>query len=278
MRKLKVLDLFSGIGGFSLGLERSGGFETVAFCEIDPFCRAVLAKHWPETRQFEDIKFLKGSDVGDVDVICGGYPCQPFSLAGKRGGKEDDRYLWPEYRRLVKELRPAWVLGENVAGHINMGLDDVLSDLEAIGYSCRTFVIPAVAVDAQHRRDRVWIVANSEKLQRDGRNDYAGIGMGRKSFPKPRDPSRQDFMADSNEHGLEGRVSKILRQCATERSFGQGCSSWINITWPTEPNVGRVSNGVPNRVDRLRSLGNAVVPQIPEIIGKAIMQAEGMIS
>jgi len=160
--KLRVLDLFSGIGGFSLGLERTGRFETVAFCEYEDFPRRVLAKHWPDVPCFPDVRELKGSDIdGPVDVICGGYPCQPFSTAGKRGGEKDDRHLWPEFMRLVAELRPTWVIGENVAGHISMGLDDVLSDLENAGYTCRSFVIPACAVGASHRRDRVWTIAHA---------------------------------------------------------------------------------------------------------------------
>ena len=118
---LRVLDLFSGIGGFSLGLERTGGFETVAFCEIDPFCRQVLAKHWPDVPIHEDVRSLNGDAIGPVDVVCGGYPCQPFSLAGKRAGQEDDRHLWPEMYRIMDELRPAWFIGENVAGHVSMG-------------------------------------------------------------------------------------------------------------------------------------------------------------
>lgn len=237
MRKFKVLDLFSGIGGISLGLERTGGFETVAFCEIDPFCRKVLAKHWPDVPCFEDVTKLRGEDVGDVDAICGGYPCQPFSHAGKRRGKEDDRHLWPEMRRLVEELGPSFVLGENVAGHITMGLDDVLSDLESLGYACRAFVIPACAVDARHRRDRLWIlaVANSDGLQKQGLCAHAG---------------------DQKAHG----------DWETNYSFHAS-------RWPAESNVGRVAYGVPRRVDRLRSLGNAVVPQIPELIGRAILEA-----
>src|SRR6056297_94284 len=167
--KLRVLDLFSGIGGFSLGLERTGGFETVAFCEYEPFPRAVLSKHWPDVPCFPDVRKLKGSDIdGPIDVICGGYPCQPFSTAGQRRGKEDDRHLWPEFSRLVAELRPTWVIGENVAGHISMGLDDVLSDLERQGYAARAFVIPACAVDAPHRRDRVWIVGHADKNGQSG--------------------------------------------------------------------------------------------------------------
>ena len=131
---MRVLDLFSGIGGFSLGLERAG-METVAFCEIEEFPRKVLAKHWPGVPIHKDIRDLKGDAIGPVDLICGGYPCQPFSTAGKRRGKEDDRHLWPEYLRLIREIRPTWVIGENVAGHISMGLDQVLADLEGEGYT-----------------------------------------------------------------------------------------------------------------------------------------------
>jgi DNA (cytosine-5)-methyltransferase 1 len=159
---LKVLDLFSVIGGFSLGLERTGGFETVAFCEIDPFCQKVLKKHWPDVPIYNDVRTLNYD--GPVDVITGGYPCQPFSLAGKRQGESDDRHLWPAMFSLVKKHRPSWVIGENVAGHIGMGLDDVLSDLEGEAYAVRTFVIPACAVDAPHRRDRVWIVAHTDGI------------------------------------------------------------------------------------------------------------------
>lgn len=160
---LNVLDLFSGIGGFSLGLERAG-MKTIAFCEIEDFPRKVLAKHWPGVPIFRDIKELKGEDINEtVDVICGGYPCQPFSVAGKRTGEKDDRHLWPEMLRLVKEKRPHWVLAENVVGHISMGLDTVLFDLEDEGYATETFIIPACGVTLPHRRDRVWIVAHAER-------------------------------------------------------------------------------------------------------------------
>jgi len=162
---MKVLDLFSGIGGFSLGLE-AAGFETAAFCEYDQEAQKVLRKNWPDVPIFSDVRTLTKQELQDngiqnIGLICGGYPCQPFSLAGERRGAEDDRHLWPEMFRLVQELRPTWVIGENVAGHINMGLDEVLTDLEAAGYTARTFVIPACAVDAHHRRDRVWTVAHS---------------------------------------------------------------------------------------------------------------------
>lgn len=180
MDKLKVLDLFSGIGGFSLGLERTGGFETVAFCEIEPFCQKVLLKHWPNVPIFDDVRKLKGGDVGRVDVICGGYPCQPFSLAGKREGERDDRHLWPEVRRILYETRANWFLGENVVGHISMGLDSVLSDLEQDGYTAQPFVIPAAGVGACHRRERVWIVANSDKARLPQREREKTVG----SWPK----------------------------------------------------------------------------------------------
>ena len=156
---IKVLDLFSGIGGFSLGLERAG-METVAFCEIDPFCQKVLNKHWPDIPIYEDVRTIKDEYDGEaIELISGGYPCQPFSVAGMQKGKDDDRHLWPAMFDCVKHFRPRWVIGENVAGHINLGLDCVLSDLESEGYETRTFVIPACSVNAPHRRDRVWIIA-----------------------------------------------------------------------------------------------------------------------
>ena len=159
---IKVLDLFSGIGGFSLGLERTGGFETAAFCEIEEYPQRVLKKHWPDVPIFDDVRKLTKEDLpDDIRLVCGGYPCQPFSTAGKRKGAGDDRHLWPEVARLVSEIRPDWCLFENVAGHVSMGLDEVLSDLEGLGYTAEAFIIPAVALDAHHRRDRVWIVAHT---------------------------------------------------------------------------------------------------------------------
>jgi DNA (cytosine-5)-methyltransferase 1 len=298
---LKVLDLFSGIGGFSLGLERTGGFQTVAFCEIEPFARRVLAKHWPGVPIHQDVRKLKGSDVGTVDVVCGGYPCQPFSLAGKRAGQEDDRHLWPEMRRLVDELRPSWVIGENVAGHISMGLDDVLSDLGALGYAWRPFVIPAVSVGAPHRRERVWIVANRDSGQcvkqndeiRAGRHAVGSSGEAMANAPELHG-NGGDIHAGSTGEGLrEGRAVREPRGGGEDVSHSYGSrlqapwpqphgANWFNgggvpaadSWWSVEPDVGRVAHGVPSRVDRLRGLGNAVVPQIPEIIGRAILTAE----
>jgi len=160
---MNVLDLFSGIGGFSLGLHRAG-MTTVAFCEIEPYPQAVLRKNFPGVPIYEDVRTLtaerlRTDGIDRIDVICGGFPCQPFSNAGKQRGTEDHRHLWPEMLRLVQECKPTWVIGENVAGFVNMALDDVSADLENAGYEVQPFVIPACAVGAPHRRDRVWILA-----------------------------------------------------------------------------------------------------------------------
>jgi DNA (cytosine-5)-methyltransferase 1 len=168
--KLQHLDLFSGIGGFSLGLEATGGFETKAFCDIEKYPRQVLQKHWPHVKQYEDIKELnyerlKADGIDSIDIITGGYPCQPFSIAGRKKGEEDPRHLWPEYFRLVKELRPTWVIGENVSGHIKLGLDTVIEDLESEDYSVRPFSISASSIGANHQRERVWILAHSRRSQ-----------------------------------------------------------------------------------------------------------------
>ncbi len=306
---MRVLDLFSGIGGFSLGLERAG-METIAFCEIDPFCQAVLRKHWPEVPIHDDVRELDGKKF-NPDIICGGYPCQPFSLAGDRRGSEDERHLWPEMFRLVKECRPAWVVGENVAGHITMGLDEVLSDLESEGYSVQTFIVPACAVDAHHRRDRLWIVANADSGR--GRSDVAGRDNANRANPRRpqangllgeiRDECASRVVADTNtercgkarrsESGCrprgcsssvsysdESNAQGIVRrrydpkngQVAAERSSRLCDGARANSEWAPEPMVGRVAHGVSRRVDRLKSLGNAVVPQVVEEIGRAIMQ------
>lgn len=334
MKKLKVLDLFSGIGGFSLGLERTGGFETVAFCEIEEFPRKVLAKHWPDIPIHGDVKDLKGNEFGPIDLICGGYPCQPFSNAGKRQGEKDDRHLWPEVIRIVATIRPRWCLFENVAGHISMGLDEVLSNLEDEGYTGWPLVIPACAVDAPHRRDRVWIVANTSsgrlspsiegqdkqprrtKVERTSQIDANNDGIQRErectdsgksnTGTNGRNNSRRvcENVADSEGQSLGtglredeprgkrwGRsshsggedVTNTKRKHYDNGRFGTSedggqqsepseiCSGKF---WLPEPGMGRVANGIPGRVDRLKGLGNAVVPQIPEIIGYAILEAE----
>lgn len=259
MASMKMLDLFSGIGGMSLAAKWAG-IETIAFCEIEPFCQRVLKKHWPDVPIYEDVRKLnrraleeKGVIEGDgtIDIISGGYPCQPFSVAGKRRGSEDDRHLWPEMFRLVRELRPSWIVGENVAGHVSLGLDEVLSDLENIGYTARAFVIPACAVGAPHRRDRVFIVAH---------------------------------VSDTNCIGYERikRLSKNLEEIEKRRtgSFGTASKLFDDIDWKkraTESGFLGTNDGVPNRLDRIRALGNAVVPQQIYPIFRAIVEIEKLL-
>ena len=159
---LAHVDLCSGIGGFALGFQRAGLSRPVLFCDIEPWSRQVLAKHWPDVPIAEDVKELASDPrrlVPDCDILSCGYPCQPFSQAGVRRGEEDDRHIWPEIFTIVQAKWPTWCVFENVSGHISLGLDQVLSDLESKGYAVQPFVVPACAVDAPHRRDRVWIIA-----------------------------------------------------------------------------------------------------------------------
>lgn len=164
-RMMKMLDLFSGIGGFSLAASWTGCIETVAFCEIDPFCQKILKKHWPDVPVYSDITKLKGEDFEKIDIITGGFPCQPFSLAGKRKGTADDRHLWPEMLRIISEVKPTWVIAENVYGLLSQQegvvFENCCLDLENQGYEVQPFIIPACAINAPHRRDRVWIVAHT---------------------------------------------------------------------------------------------------------------------
>lgn len=234
---MRVLDLFSGIGGFSLGLERAG-MKTVAFCEIEPYCQAVLRKHWPDVPCYQDVRELTSArlraDGISVDVICGGFPCQDISmvrrgdgLAGKRSG------LWYEFARLIRELRPRYVIVENVAALVNRGLGEILGELAEIGYSSQWDCVPAAYVGAPHVRDRLWLVAYPS---RDGRNAWGKWSEQPGPFP-----------------------------------FSGGQASDRRNAWPAEPDLVRMVHGVPSRVDRVAALGNAVVPQIPEMIGRAIM-------
>src|SRR5215831_16662165 len=168
------LDLFSGIGGFALAASWAG-YETVLFCEIDRFCQAVLRKNFPGVPIHDDVRTLAAEHVpGPVDLLTGGFPCQPVSVAGQRRGDADDRWLWPEMARVVGEVRPRYVLAENVPGLIGMALDGCLADLEGLGYACRAVIVPACAVGAWHRRDRVWIVAHAAGVRRDGHPTFAG--------------------------------------------------------------------------------------------------------
>ena len=280
---MKVLDLFSGIGGFSLGLE-AAGFETAAFCEYDQEAQKVLRKNWPDVPIFSDVRTLTKQELQDngiqnIGLICGGYPCQPFSVAGERRGAEDDRHLWPEMFRLVQELRPTWVIGENVAGHINMGLDEVLADLETEGYTARTFVIPACAVDAHHRRDRVWTVAHTSSGS--GRDSESVIGRQDNETERSQDTNTlvrsSENVADSERQRRQGQGTlgnAINTETQRERQAAQPFDGGQRRVWCTEPDVGRVANGVPRRSHRLKQLGNAVVPQVVEQIAKSIWRIE----
>jgi len=165
---MRHVDLFSGIGGFALAAQWAWKeeYENVAFCDIEPFAQQILKLRFKNPKIYGDIRDIKGADLGTVDLLTGGFPCQPFSVAGKQRGKEDERFLWGEMFEVIKQCQPTWIIGENVAGIINMALDDVLSDLEGEGYETRTFVIPACAVNAPHRRDRVWIIAYSDSFGR----------------------------------------------------------------------------------------------------------------
>lgn len=301
--KLRVLDLFSGIGGFSLGLERTGGFETVAFCEIEPYCRRVLAKHWPHVPCYADARELTADtlrrDGIAVDVICGGFPCQDISFAGKRAGLEGARSgLWSEYARLIGELRPRFIIVENVPGLLSLGMGDVLGELSTLGYDAVWDCIPACAVGAHHRRDRVWIVAypngqgeraspvnaevasaphvaanavSNELRQQQGRSSGACRTC--------ETVSGNDGEARSVAYAERGRLQGRDEQCAQpttiifaeDRWHSRGLQQW-SARW-AEPDVGRVAYGLPAQMDRLKALGNSVVPQIPELIGRAILEA-----
>jgi len=241
MTPLRLLDLFSGIGGFSLGLERSGGFRTVAFCEIEPFPRKVLRKHWPEVPIYDDVRTLTAerlaADGIGVDAICGGFPCQDISTAGKGAGIDGERSgLWSEYARLVGELRPRYVIVENVAALLGRGLDRVLGDLAALGFDAEWHCIPASYAGLRQLRDRVWIVAYPECDSIQGRSLIASA-----------------WHKTSRAEQLAGLVQP---------------GAWPTVSSSRDRGTG---HGVPNGTHRNRALGNAVVPQIPELIGKAIV-------
>ena len=233
---LTVGSLFSGIGGIDLGLERAG--MTVKWhSEIDSYACRVLKKHWPTTPNLGNIKDIDWSSVEPVDLIAGGYPCQPFSTAGKRQGEKDERHLWPYFLRAIGELRPRYALLENVPGHLSMGATTVIGDLAQIGYDCEWQLVSARSIGAPHKRERLFIVAHA------------------------------------NSQGRQRCFRTQERKQALSRLDLQGENSRWGDNWVTEPNMGRISNGVPSRVDRLRGLGNAVVPQVAEIVGRLIMEA-----
>jgi len=283
--RLNHLDLCSGIGGFALGFEWAELSNPIAFCDIDNWCRQILAQHWPDVPVYDDVKEIANGPERfiqqPIDILTAGYPCQPFSLAGKRQGEEDDRHIWPYIFRIVTQQRPTWCVFENVYGHLSMGLDNVLLDLETKGYSTRTFIVPACGVKALHKRDRIWIVAYSESHQEDGElrttqpkhdkgNTWLESECGNNGQPGG---TTSQNVANTKDFGVQRLWSSWEQESYThEGQEVSVCDSegGEQSIWDFEPNVGRVANGVPKRVDRLKGLGNAIVPQIAMQIGLAI--------
>ena len=328
------LDLFSGIGGFALAA-RWAGIETVQFVEYEPYAQKVLAKNFPGVPIAGDIFEFDATKFLGVGLVTGGFPCQPFSVAGKQLGNKDDRAIWPQMLRVIREARPTWVIGENVSGIIQMELDNVLSDLEGEGYTTQTLVIPAAGVDAKHRRERVWILAHTTGTRRSGRegcmetdrcnlreevqtrlgtsedlahsncinrggivkrksgggetSDYStnsseDVANSNSSNDPNQEGSRKEGNSGSESSGANGRSGIRKTDVANsmcKRQSGQGeyvksfnseknkegeagyvKSNSGPVLWLPEPSVGRVANGVPSRVDRLKGLGNAIVPQV----------------
>ena len=280
---LRVLSLFSGVGLGDLGLMMAG-MDIVGQVEIDGYCQNILKLRWPDVPKWRDIKRVRPEDLPTADLISGGFPCQPFSLAGKQGGTIDDRYLWPEMFRIIKAKKPKYVLGENVPGIIKLGLDEVLSDLEGEGYSIRTFNIPACATDADHKRERIWILgysgsSESGRLSGIGRKCLFEIGSTSKDVAdsnatRQRRESRKkeievNVMADTPCHN--GKRTVLSRSGRTELT--NDCDVAYRERWRgLEPGICRVANGVRNRVDRLRALGNGQHVFTVYEIGRLIME------
>jgi DNA (cytosine-5)-methyltransferase 1 len=314
MNKLKLLDLFSGIGGFSLGLESTGFFETIAFVEKDKFCQKVLKKNFNNIPIEEDIRNVKGSNYA-ADIITGGFPCQPFSVAGKRKGTDDDRYLWDETIRVVAECKPSWFIGENVEGLININnglvLRQVQTDLEDQGFQVQCLVIPASGIGAWHQRKRIWIVAYSDS-NRNG-SKIKGSSTEEKRIPvqdREEHSSTRKFSGassvwngnneyvpnsdsrlrggrgtefQSRDDGQWGFYSKEEEQARNDiRSKVIGCdavSEQNKTWWETQSEFCGIPNGISatldkDRSNRIKSLGNSIVPQIARQLGLSIMEAE----
>lgn len=349
---MRFLSLFAGIGAFDLGCERAG-WTCAGQVEIDPFCQRVLAKHWPNVPRWSDVRNVQAADVvarcGKIDAIIGGFPCQPWSVAGKGKGADDPRHLWPEYARLIRELRPRWVIGENVPGLRGRGADLVLGDLEALGYTCWPLVVGADDVGASHRRKRIWIVAHAASIGwREGRaesewqqrrldavqrgadvahamrdepagwggaGDLAGAEGTTQSVGSERQRMRDASgdrganVADASGEGLPGR--RGLPSGAEQGESATSCCGWPMGNadglrqpqpqgsdpdlwrWPSYPGqeqhdweeprttqsaVGGAVDGPARRLARWRraafkAIGNAVVPQVAEIIARGVTKA-----
>ena len=275
-KQLTVGSLFSGIGGLDLGLERAG-MRVIWQSEIEPFACRVLKKHWPEVPNYGDIKKIEWEKVERPNVLCGGYPCQPFSTAGKRKGEEDPRHLWPWVREAISRLRPDYAILENVRGHLTMGGLSVIGDLAAVGYNAEWRIVSAASVGANHRRDRIIIVAYPDNAgDRTPRSDINGDGSAteqeRQNVAQFGTSGRGSGMADAA--GARREAFNVQTEAdGTENAFYLSLRERrLYAWWETEPDVGRVANGIPNRVDRLRGLGNAVVPQVAEVIGRLVIE------
>ena len=287
------IDLFSGIGGFALAAHWAG-FQTEVFCERDEFCQKVLHKHWPAAPIVDDIFRFDGTRHAGATLLTGGFPCQPYSCAGKKMGNEDDRALWPEMFRVIIECRPRWVVAENVPGIVDMALDGVLSDLENQGYEVGTMVIPACAVNAPHIRKRVWIVAHHEsqpngeyhgeprkqQIQQSGISHGENVVANPKSVgsesPRTEKPESQGaeradggrtFVANPDSQP-KNRPAIARRQCRRGQlepglgGMAHGLPGRMDGHFDEEPNIPRIATGIPDRAARLRALGNSIVPQV----------------
>jgi DNA (cytosine-5)-methyltransferase 1 len=336
---MKLGSLFSGGGLGDFGF-MAAGMEIAWQCEIDEYCQKILALRYPESKKYRDIKILKGAELEPVDIITGGFPCQPFSVAGQQMGKSDDRHLWPEMFRIIQECKPSWVVGENVSGFVDMALDDVLANLESAGYEVGTVIFPAHALGAWHRRERVWIVGYAEHLRWNATKERGSLDQGndnssarKKQTCESSGPGEQhEVVGNANKQGLQRRHGKELREHTDKRIAGASSTSNISNTtdtgiegmrkrkestnedvsnsrckyrkrnteelgtiktnrssgilsiesgcerfrryWQSEPAVGRVANGIADRVHRLKMLGNGQVPACTYVIGKMIMEIE----
>ncbi|TLQ51162.1 DNA (cytosine-5-)-methyltransferase [Lacticaseibacillus casei] len=271
---MRSLELFAGIGGIALA-EQMAGIEVAGLCEYADYPRMILKKHWPDVPLFKDVTKLDreeltnaGISPDSIDIVSGGFPCQPFSIAGKRKGTADDRDLWPEMFRIIKQLWPTWVVGENVANFANMELDRTLSDLEDLGYQTRAFVLPACAVGAPHQRLRTFIVAHSN---REGKLQSQGTDQDQRRWTR----NGSEVLADAGGKRWQKSGHDEFGNIANRQSKRQfSTTGGTPAKWQPEPSVGRVADGVPNRMDRIKALGNAVVPQQILPIFKAIVQIE----
>ena len=281
---LKIFDTFSGIGGFSLGLESTGFYKTIAFCEQDEFCQTILKKHWPDVPIFSDIKDLDYQKLPDFDVLTGGVPCQPFSIAGKKKGTEDDRHLWPSMLEIITRKRPSVVIIENVTGIISIFLDQLLLDLENENYTARSFVLPAIAFDAPHRRDRIWIIAYSKSNVANTTSKRHSRGPSTRSGEISKRHIQQNKQKRSQVGSKISRCSNVSdtdkqrtqvqtkgKQPSIKLSGSKSKETW----WETESRICGVPDGVSygvdrNRAKRIKALGNSIVPQIIESIGYAV--------